>query len=149
MAEPLADDLRMDTLLQQLRRMAVSKVMEPDMWHVRPSDESCERRGKGVWWPRRAVLAGKNQVLVLIDGTKFQFSLSLLPLDSEREAPQHANKVPVVKYTGSTPARIGKGNTSVPNLEIVDWVDRPAGLQGSNGSSEKPADPNEKTSYNL
>ena len=67
----------------------------------------------------------------------------------EREAPQHANKVPVVKYTGSTPARIGKGNTSVPNLEIDDWVDRPAGLNGSNGASESPADTNDKTSYNL
>ncbi len=67
----------------------------------------------------------------------------------ERDATQHVNKVPVVRFAGSTPARIGKGNTNIPNFEIIDWVDRPAGLNGSNGASESPADPNSKTSYNL
>ena len=79
----------------------------------------------------------------------------------EREAAEHVNQVPVVKYAGSTPARIGKGNTNIPNLEIVDWIDRPADLQDSNGTSAKPAgtvnqatvqaasDPNDKIPCSL
>lgn len=33
-------------------------------------------------------------------------------------------KVPVVKYTGSTPLKVGKGNTRTPNFALVKWVDR-------------------------
>lgn len=39
-------------------------------------------------------------------------------------------KVPAIKITKSTPTRIGKGSTKIPNFEIVKWVDRPAELDG-------------------
>lgn len=35
-------------------------------------------------------------------------------------------KVVVASYKGSTPTKVGKGNTRTPNFEILGWVDRPA-----------------------
>lgn len=55
----------------------------------------------------------------------------------EVEAEQHFGQVPVVKYTGATPTRIGKGNTSIPNLRIVQWTDRPEALPANDGLPEK------------
>ncbi len=57
----------------------------------------------------------------------------------EAEAGEHFNKVPVVQYLDATPERIGKGNTSIPNLKIVKWTDRPAALLFNDGLPEKPA----------
>ena len=59
----------------------------------------------------------------------------------EAEAGQHFNQVPVVQYGGSTPARIGKGNTNIPIFKIVKWMDRPAALPFKDGLPEKPAEP--------
>ncbi len=55
----------------------------------------------------------------------------------EAEAGQHFNQVPVVQYVGSTPTRIGKGNTNVPNFKIVKWMDRPDALPFNDGLPEK------------
>jgi|TARA_B110000483_G_scaffold57198_1_gene71588 hypothetical protein len=41
------------------------------------------------------------------------------------------DQVPALKITKSTPTRIGKGATKIPNFEIVKWVDRPAELSGN------------------
>lgn len=37
-------------------------------------------------------------------------------------------KVPVVEFSGSVPQKVGKGNTTVPTLKIVKFVDRPVEL---------------------
>jgi len=37
---------------------------------------------------------------------------------------EHAGMVPVCKYGGSVPQKIGKGNTRVPNFSLVKWVKR-------------------------
>ena len=113
----------------------------------KPADGREWRRGFKVTMYSDSALDGAREFATTAVGAVK--GITALYDQFERETPQHANKVPVVKYTGSTPVRIGKGNTSVPNLEIVDWVDRPAGLQDPNGSPEKPADPNDNTSYNL
>lgn len=39
-------------------------------------------------------------------------------------------QVPAIRITKSTPTRIGKGSTKIPNFEIIKWVDRPAELDG-------------------
>lgn len=39
-----------------------------------------------------------------------------------------AGKSPVVQITGAKPTKIGKGNTRIPEFEIVKWVDRPSEL---------------------
>ena len=57
----------------------------------------------------------------------------------EAEAEQHFNQVPVVQFVGSTAARIGKGNTHIPNFKIVKWTDRPAALPFNDGLPEKSA----------
>lgn len=41
-----------------------------------------------------------------------------------------AGQVPVVKITGAKAQKIGKGNTRIPEFEIVKWVDRPSELDG-------------------
>jgi hypothetical protein len=57
----------------------------------------------------------------------------------EAEVGQHFNQVPVVQYTGATSARIGKGNTNIPNFTIVKWTDRPDALPFKDDLPEKPA----------
>lgn len=46
----------------------------------------------------------------------------------EAQKDQYPNQVPVIEFKGATPTRVGKGNTTVPNFEIVKFVDRPAEL---------------------
>ena len=41
-----------------------------------------------------------------------------------------SGKAPVVKITGAKAQKVGKGNTRIPEFEIVKWVDRPAELSG-------------------
>lgn len=41
-----------------------------------------------------------------------------------------SGKAPVVQITGSTPMKVGKGNTQIPQFEVKKWVDRPAELSG-------------------
>ncbi len=57
----------------------------------------------------------------------------------EAETEQHFNQVPVVQYCGATAARIGKGNTSIPNFRIVQWRDRPAAMPFNDGLPEQLA----------
>jgi hypothetical protein len=45
-------------------------------------------------------------------------------------------KVPVVKYTGSTSTKIGKGNTRVPNFQLVKWADRDSVPWGNEEKAE-------------
>jgi len=34
-----------------------------------------------------------------------------------------------VEFTGGKHAKVGKGTTSIPQLKIVNWIDRPAELK--------------------
>ena len=47
--------------------------------------------------------------------------------ESQKDA--NAGKLPVVAYKGATPKKVGKGNTTVPQLEIIKFVDRPDELK--------------------
>jgi hypothetical protein len=47
--------------------------------------------------------------------------------------------LPVVKITGSTPMKVGKGNTRIPTFEIVKMVPRPAELDGGSSIPSAPA----------
>jgi hypothetical protein len=51
-------------------------------------------------------------------------------LYAEYESGLAANKgkVPVVKFAGAVPTKIGKGNTNIPTLELTKWADRPGDL---------------------
>ncbi len=113
----------------------------------KPNDGRDWRRGFKVTMYSDSALDGAREFATTAVGAVK--GITALYEQYERDVVQHPNKVPVVRFAGSTPARIGKGNTNIPNFEIIDWVDRPAGLNGSNGASESPADPSKKTSYNL
>ena len=41
---------------------------------------------------------------------------------------REGDKLPLCRYTGSSPAKIGKGSTRIPKFEIVEWVERPIAL---------------------
>ena len=49
-----------------------------------------------------------------------------------------SGEVPVVQITGSKAIKAGKGNTRIPQFEIVKWVKRPADLGGAAASSAEP-----------
>lgn len=46
---------------------------------------------------------------------------------------------PVIKITGSKPIKVGKGNTRVPQFEIVKWIARPEVFGASVNSAPAPA----------
>lgn len=46
----------------------------------------------------------------------------------EEQKDANTGLVPVVEYKGSVAKKVGKGNTSIPNLVIVKFIERPAGL---------------------
>lgn len=52
----------------------------------------------------------------------------------------HPGQVPVVKYTGSEPMKVGKGNTRAPKFELQKWVDRPSELDDG-AAAPPPAKP--------
>jgi hypothetical protein len=61
-------------------------------------------------------------------GTGAVMGIDALYTEYEKQTADHPGKVPVVAFTGATPIKVGKGNTNIPKLEIVGWVDRPEGL---------------------
>lgn len=48
-------------------------------------------------------------------------------------------KVPVVEFGPHTHRKMGKGSTNIPGLKIVQWVDRPAGLDAAPEPANEPA----------
>lgn len=53
---------------------------------------------------------------------------------------ENKGKVPVFKFTGSRHAKVGKGNTNIPEFDLVKWVDRPADLvQGESNDNQGAA----------
>ena len=56
-------------------------------------------------------------------------------------ANDNGDQVPVVEYTGPKHAKIGKGNTSIPQFKIVKWVDRPDALKGNGVAATATAAP--------
>ena len=48
----------------------------------------------------------------------------------ETNAEFKSGKVPVVQITGAKAQKVGKGNTRIPEFQVVKWVDRPAELGG-------------------
>jgi len=57
----------------------------------------------------------------------------------DKAAEQNPGKVPVIKYEGATPLKIGKGNTAIPNFTLKNWINRPAALDRVNGNEQQNA----------
>lgn len=59
--------------------------------------------------------------------------------DANKVADDNAGKLPVIEYVNSTPEKVGKGNTRVPNFKLVSWVARPAGMDAGDEFEAEPA----------
>ena len=53
---------------------------------------------------------------------------------AQREA--NAGKLPVVEYKGSKMEKIGKGTTRIPQFAVVNWIERPAGMDAPAAADE-------------
>jgi hypothetical protein len=58
--------------------------------------------------------------------------------ECDKAAGDNAGKLPVIEYINSTPEKVGKGNTRVPNFKLVSWVARPAGMNADGGDEFEP-----------
>ena len=114
---------------------AVFEKDEPPEWKMDPSPaQRAPRPDKDREWKRGfklnifsdSVFGGIREFATTATGASM--GIQQLYKQFEAESSQHPGKVPVVQFAGATPARVGKGNTNVPNLAIVKWVDRPNGL---------------------
>lgn len=72
-------------------------------------------------------------------GTGPCMGFQALVADAMLQLEDNPGKVLSVKYTGSTAQKVGKGNTRVPQFEIVGWVDRPADDQEAPAQAAAPA----------
>jgi len=57
--------------------------------------------------------------------------------DYEAGKGANAGKIPVVQFKGHVNKKFGMGSSNIPQLETVDWVDKPAEF---NGESAAPAE---------
>jgi len=73
-------------------------------------------------------------------GTGAVMGIQELYTQYEAELKANAGKVPVVAFEGGTPTKVGKGNTNVPKLKIVKWVDRPSDLANDNTAAPVEAE---------
>ena len=134
-------------------------VMDPSLDEPvpKPQDGRDWRRGFQVDVFSDSALDGVREFATTATGARM--GIGVLYDEYEAEAKAHPNMVPVVEYTGSTAERIGKGNTNIPNLRIVDWVDRSIALPLKAGASAPPparqipsdggAESNDLKSYKL
>jgi hypothetical protein len=58
--------------------------------------------------------------------------------EADKAAGDNAGKLPVIEYVNSTPEKVGKGNTRVPNFKLAGWVARPAGMDADGGEFAEP-----------
>ena len=54
--------------------------------------------------------------------------IQALYTEYEAQAGDNPGKVPLCKFDGGEPTKIGMGSTSIPKLSITKWIERPASL---------------------
>ena len=78
-------------------------------------------------------------------GTGAVMGIDALYTAYEELSAQHPGKVPVVAFRSATPTKVGKGQTCVPNFELVGWVERPEGLDQASEPQGQTAQPTATT----
>jgi len=66
------------------------------------------------------------------NGAGSNMALEGLYMMCSKDRAVNEGKVPVVKYVGAELMKVGKGNTRKPKWELVQWIPRPAGMDGEN-----------------
>lgn len=73
------------------------------------------------------------------NGVGPNMGLELLYTMCAADRAANAGKLPVVEYNGSKMEKIGKGTTRIPQFSIVQWMDRPAGMDAGGEAEEYSA----------
>jgi len=98
----------------------------------KPQDGREWKRGFKVELFSTEMFGEENPVMEFATtGTGAVMGISALYDAYEVGKASNPGKLPVVSFNGGVATKIGKGNTSVPTLSIIEWVDRPNALGGS------------------
>lgn len=125
---------------------AVFEEGEAPAWNMDPSLETpAPKPGDGREWKRAFKVSvfspkafGDEPVREFgTNGTGAAMGIEALYSQWEQGKDANTGKVPVCKFDGATPTKVGKGNTNVPNFTIAKWIDRPDELK--EGSANEPA----------
>lgn len=112
-----------------LEGQAPDKVMDKDL--STPAEKPSDQHKRG--FELRLFSQNSFNGVVELSATSMHMRNSISELYEQYEAGKvtNAGKLPVVKYTGSTPSKGKFGTNYKPNFEIDKWVDRPAEFDGS------------------
>jgi hypothetical protein len=73
------------------------------------------------------------------NGAGSNMALEGLYMMCAKDRAVNEGKVPVVKYVGAELMKVGKGNTRKPKWELVQWIPRPAAMDGEDEAPVAPA----------
>ncbi len=102
-------------------------VMDPDL--STPADNPGEGWGRGfaVYLYNSQVFDEHNVREFATSATGASMAMQALHTEFEEQRKDHnRGEVPIVQFSGATPTKVGRGQTSVPQLQIVGWTARPA-----------------------
>ncbi len=110
--------------------MAPGWVMDPSLETKAPRPDSQDwKRGFRVNVYSKQMFGDEPNREFATTATGAVKGIEALYAQYEQQMPQNPGKVPVVEFAGAVPTRIGKGNTNIPTLKIIKWVDKPADLK--------------------
>lgn len=118
----------------------IAEGVAPD-WVMDASLQKRAARPEGEGWKRgfkvdvySKAMFGEDEYIKEWATNSTGATMGIQALFAEYERTREEGKVPVVEFTGSTPTKVGKGNTTVPNFKILKYVDRPTGLNDNNSA---------------
>lgn len=107
----------------------------------RPPDGREWKRGFKLNVYSKSALDGVREFATTATGACMGILALYEQYEAQREAYGFSN-VPVVQFDGATRKRVGKGNTAIPNFQIIKWIDRPAELpleaEADHGAAKLP-----------
>lgn len=120
-----------------LEGQAPNNVWDKDLTTPAPKPSDAHKRGFSLSLFSKASFGG----VVELSSSSMHLCNAINGLYEQYEAGRAANagKLPVVKYTGSTPMKDKMGTNYAPNFVIEKWVDRPADFEMANDKQEATA----------
>jgi hypothetical protein len=120
-----------------LEGQAPDRVMDKDL--STPADKPSDQHKRGFLL--RLFSPKSFNGIVELSATSMHLCNAMNSLYEEYEAGKatNAGKLPVVKFTGSTPSKDKFGTNYKPNFEIDGWVDRPEEFDNKPANDAQPA----------
>ncbi len=143
--QALIDLWNIQTLWAKFEKDQAPKwVIDPDL--STPADKPGEGWGRGfaVHVYNSKLFDGQNVREFATSATGASMAMQALHAEFEEQRKDHnRGEVPNVQFSGATPTKVGRGQTSVPQLQIVGWTARPVDLPdrppAPAGSTPSPA----------